>query len=88
MTIQIGDYKVQIQAEDRILPDMPKAEATKHFLNDLSIMYDRAAEYIDIQEDLDEETRRTVSGYYRHVSHTIFETLTRKGFYGDEKSFI
>lgn len=88
MTVQIGNYKVRIQAEDRIFSDMPKAEATKHFLNELSIVFDKAAGYMDAQTDLSEDIRATVAGVYRRISDEIFNTLDRKGFYGDEKHII
>lgn len=84
MTVNIGNYKVRIQAEDRFLSDLPKAEATKYFLNELSIIFDKAAGYMDLQNDLSEETRSTIAGCYRRISDEIFNTLDRKGFYENE----
>lgn len=88
MTIQIGNYKVKIQAEDRILTDMPKDEATKHFLNDLSIVFDRAADYMEVRNDISDGIRIPVAGVYRRISNEIYETLIKKGFYGDEKNIV
>ena len=88
MTIQIGNYKVKIQAEDKILTDMPKAEATKYFLNELSVLLDRAADHIRDQEDLEPETRQRVEYAYRRDASEIFQQLVKKGFYADEKQLV
>ena len=88
MTIQIGNYKVKIQAEDKILTDMPKDEATKYFLNELSVVFDRAADYMEVRNDISDGIRIPAAGVYRRISNEIYETLIKKGFYGDEKNIV
>ena len=88
MTINIGDYKVKISAEDRILSDLPREKATCYFLNELSVILDRAADHIRDQEDLEPETQQRVEEVYRRNAFEIFQQLMKKGFYGDGKKLV
>lgn len=82
MTLTIGHYKVKITAEDKILSDLSREESTCYFLNELSVLLDRAADNIRDQEGLDPETRQRVEYAYRRDAFEIYQQLVKKGFYG------
>ena len=83
MTLTIGHYKVKITAEDMILSDLSREESTCYFLNELSVLLDRAADNIRDQEGLDLETRQRVEYAYRRDASGIYQQLVKKGFYGE-----
>lgn len=88
MTLTIGHYKVKITAEDKILSDLSREESTFYFLNELSVLLDRAADNIRDQEGLDPKTRQRLEYAYRRDSSEIYQQLAKKGFYGDEKHIV
>ena len=88
MTLTIGHYKVKITAEDKILSDLSREESTCYFLNELSVLLDRAADNIRNQEGLDPETRQRVEYAYRRDAFEIYQQLVKKGFYADEKHIV
>lgn len=85
MTLNIGGYKVKITAEDELLKDLTKQQITQYFLNELSMVYDLAAEYRASEPGMDPEMRKILSSNYRKSSEQIYERLQKAGFYGPQK---
>ena len=86
MTLNIGGYKVKITAEDERLKDLTKQQVTEYFLNELSMVYDLAAEYRASEPGMDPEMRKILASSYRDRSEQIYEKLKKSGFYGKGRS--
>ena len=85
MTLNIGGYKVKITAEDERLRDLTKQQVTEYFLNELSMVYDLAAEYRASEPGMDPEMRKILASSYRERSEQIYQRLKKAGFYGPQK---
>lgn len=85
MTLNIGGYKVKITAEDERLEGFTKQQITEYFLNELSMVYDLAAEYRASEPGMDPEMRKILASSYRERSEQIYERLKKAGFYGPQK---
>lgn len=75
MRLTLGSYEVEIKAKYSREGERFNKEFTYAFLNEISMVYDYAAEHFDDYGD------NGVSRDYRAKSKTIFEALKELGYY-------
>ena len=85
MTLQIGNYKVKISAENLTRPKECRntSEDTQNFLNILSLAYSHAARNVKYDPDMTAAYAALMEHDYYRNSEQIYQHLKQRGFYDD-----
>lgn len=83
LKMKVGHYLISISAEDTILTERSRDEATCYMLNHLTMILDEAAKLEKYNPDRTPENAASLSATYSRFANDVYQALKKHGFYDD-----
>lgn len=83
MKMKVGRFNISISAEDTILTERTRDEATCYLLNHLTMILTEAADLERKNPDRKPEDAVVLANMYEGFAHEVYTALKKHGFYDD-----
>ena len=83
LKLKVGRFNISVSAEDTILTERSREEATCYMLNHLSMILGEAAKLERFNPDRKPEDAAALTLIYDRYANEVYQALKKSGFYDD-----
>lgn len=83
MKMKVGRFNISISAEDTLLTERTREEATCYLLNHLTMILTEAADLERKNPEHTPEDAAVLANIYEGYAHEVYMALKKHGFYDD-----